>query len=164
MQNPIISVVSAALASICTLTGRAALAAGNHAETDMTQVIKDYRELNATVQMVQSVLDTYSRAMEERSVEIMEQAVIVDDFSTIESGYPNWTWADFRDNHLAVEMQAFKDVDTRLSTVRRMSLEEALEFINDDELVEVTPAAIRLRKRTLDHSDRRREEKRRAAS
>lgn len=59
--------------------------------------------------------------------------------------------------------QAFKDVDTRLSTVRRMSLEEALEFINDDELVEVTPTAIRLRKRTLDHSDRRREEKKRAS-
>ncbi len=60
--------------------------------------------------------------------------------------------------------QAFKDVDTRLNAVRKMGLEEALEFINDDELVEVTPTAIRLRKRTLDHSDRRREEKRRAAS
>ncbi len=55
--------------------------------------------------------------------------------------------------------QAFKEIDTRLNAVRRLSLEEALEFINADELVEVTPEAIRLRKRLLNHSDRRRAEK-----
>jgi len=55
--------------------------------------------------------------------------------------------------------QAFKDVDTRLNAARKMSLEEALEYVNADELVEVTPVAIRLRKRTLDHGLRRREEK-----
>ena len=37
----------------------------------------------------------------------------------------------------------------RLVPFRELSLEQALEFINDDELVEVTPQAIRLRKRTL---------------
>ena len=37
----------------------------------------------------------------------------------------------------------------RLVPVKEMSLEQALEFIADDELVEVTPAAIRLRKRVL---------------
>ena len=37
-----------------------------------------------------------------------------------------------------------------------MSLEEALEFINDDELVEITPDDIRLRKRYLTNLDRRR--------
>jgi len=36
-----------------------------------------------------------------------------------------------------------------------MSLEEALEFINDDELVEVTPDNIRLRKRFLTEIERR---------
>jgi GTP-binding protein len=55
---------------------------------------------------------------------------------------------------------ATKDVDTKLNAVRKMTLEEALEFINSDELVEVTPVAIRLRKRVLDHSDRKRIEKR----
>ena len=55
--------------------------------------------------------------------------------------------------------QAFKDVDTRLAVPRKMGLEEALEYINDDELVEVTPGAIRLRKRLLDHNDRKRDEK-----
>nr|WP_210423917.1 ribosome-dependent GTPase TypA [Dickeya sp. CFBP 2040] len=38
----------------------------------------------------------------------------------------------------------------------RMSLEQALEFIDDDELVEVTPNSIRLRKRHLTENDRRR--------
>ncbi|GAB4511633.1 MAG: translational GTPase TypA [Haliangiales bacterium] len=42
---------------------------------------------------------------------------------------------------------------------RDMSLEAALEFIGPDELVEVTPKAIRLRKRVLDHNDRKRHEK-----
>jgi GTP-binding protein len=41
-----------------------------------------------------------------------------------------------------------------------LTLEEALEFINDDELVEVTPKAIRLRKRVLDHNLRKASEKR----
>jgi len=36
-----------------------------------------------------------------------------------------------------------------------MSLEQALEFIEDDELVEVTPKEIRLRKRFLTESDRK---------
>jgi GTP-binding protein len=44
-----------------------------------------------------------------------------------------------------------------------MSLEEALEHINHDELVEVTPKSIRLRKLQLDENDRKRAEKQRAA-
>ena len=47
-----------------------------------------------------------------------------------------------------------------LTPPRVMSLEEALEFINPDELVEVTPKAIRLRKRILDHNLRKANEKR----
>ncbi len=43
---------------------------------------------------------------------------------------------------------------------RRFGLEDALEFIEDDELVEVTPRSIRLRKRILDHSLRRKQERR----
>ncbi|VDZ81767.1 GTP-binding protein [Salmonella bongori] len=38
----------------------------------------------------------------------------------------------------------------------KMSLEQALEFIDDDELVEVTPQSIRIRKRHLTENDRRR--------
>ena len=48
----------------------------------------------------------------------------------------------------------------RLIPPRRMSLEQALEFICEDELVEVTPENIRLRKRTLDNSQRMKEQNR----
>jgi GTP-binding protein len=41
------------------------------------------------------------------------------------------------------------DEAIRLTPHRQLNLEQAIEFIDDDELVEVTPAAIRLRKRVL---------------
>jgi GTP-binding protein len=41
------------------------------------------------------------------------------------------------------------DEAVRLIPFRELSLEQALEFINTDELVEVTPQSIRLRKRIL---------------
>ena len=43
------------------------------------------------------------------------------------------------------------------------TLEQALAYIADDELVEVTPKSIRLRKKLLDPNDRRKEERRREA-
>ena len=46
-----------------------------------------------------------------------------------------------------------------LTPPRELSLEEALAFIEDDELLEVTPKTLRLRKRLLDHNDRKRSEK-----
>ena len=46
-----------------------------------------------------------------------------------------------------------------LSPPREMTLEAALEFINADELVEVTPESIRIRKTILDHNERKRAEK-----
>ena len=48
------------------------------------------------------------------------------------------------------------DEAMKLVPARVFSLEDALEFINDDELVEITPDAIRLRKRYLTNLDRRR--------
>jgi GTP-binding protein len=48
------------------------------------------------------------------------------------------------------------DEAVRLTTPIRMSLEQAIAYIDDDELVEVTPAAIRLRKRFLDPHERKR--------
>jgi GTP-binding protein len=41
------------------------------------------------------------------------------------------------------------DEAIRIVPPRKLSLEQAIEFINDDELVEVTPKTIRLRKRIL---------------
>jgi GTP-binding protein len=51
------------------------------------------------------------------------------------------------------------DEAIRLIPPRRLGLEQAIEFINDDELVEVTPQSIRLRKTVLDHNVRKRYEK-----
>jgi GTP-binding protein len=49
-----------------------------------------------------------------------------------------------------------KDESIRLTPPRRMTLEQAIAYIEDDELVEVTPKAIRLRKRFLDPHERKR--------
>jgi GTP-binding protein len=49
---------------------------------------------------------------------------------------------------------AGSDEALRLVTPRTMSLEQCLEFLADDELLEVTPKNLRLRKRILDHSQR----------
>jgi GTP-binding protein len=51
---------------------------------------------------------------------------------------------------------AGKDDNVQLTPPIRMSLEQALEFIEDDELVEVTPKGIRLRKKHLTENDRKR--------
>jgi GTP-binding protein len=78
-----------------------------------------------------------------------------------------------RDNDLVVNPSKAKkltnirttsaDEKLFLTPPRVFTLESALEFINQDELVEVTPAAIRLRKRALDHNERKRLEKARDA-
>jgi GTP-binding protein len=52
------------------------------------------------------------------------------------------------------------DENFRMPPAEEMSLERAIEFIEDDELVEVTPKSIRLRKRQLDESDRIKSRKR----
>ena len=55
---------------------------------------------------------------------------------------------------------AGKDEAMLLIPPRKMSLEQAIAYIEDDELVEVTPSAVRLRKRHLDPNERKRAEKR----
>ena len=59
---------------------------------------------------------------------------------------------------------AGKDEALLLTPPRRMSLEQAIAYVEDDELVEVTPAAIRLRKRFLDAHTRRRSERKAEAA
>lgn len=48
------------------------------------------------------------------------------------------------------------DVAKRLNSTVRFSLEEALAFISDDELVEITPQSLRIRKMALSALDRKR--------
>jgi len=56
-----------------------------------------------------------------------------------------------------------KEEGTRVKTPREVTLEGALEYVQDDELVEVTPHAVRMRKRVLDLGERRRAARRSAA-
>ncbi|HEX8241724.1 MAG TPA: translational GTPase TypA [Allosphingosinicella sp.] len=57
-----------------------------------------------------------------------------------------------------------KDESIRLTPPRRMTLEQAIAYIQDDELVEVTPRAIRLRKRHLDPHERKRQSRKAEAA
>ena len=57
---------------------------------------------------------------------------------------------------------AGNDENIQLTPPIKFSLENALEFINDDELVEITPKSIRLRKKFLSEGERRRDVRRRA--
>ncbi|ERT57099.1 MULTISPECIES: translational GTPase TypA [Megasphaera] len=57
--------------------------------------------------------------------------------------------------HLSNTRSSASDEALRLTPPRIMSLEQALEWVNDDELVEVTPKSIRLRKAILDKHDRK---------
>ncbi len=61
-----------------------------------------------------------------------------------------------REKQLTNIRAAGKDDNVMLTPPIKMSLEQALEFIEDDELVEVTPKGIRLRKKHLTESDRKR--------
>jgi GTP-binding protein len=56
-----------------------------------------------------------------------------------------------------------KDEAVRLTPIVPMTLEQAIAYIEDDELVEVTPLSIRLRKRVLDPNDRKRSERTRSS-
>lgn len=56
-----------------------------------------------------------------------------------------------------------KDENVNLTPPMKMSLEKAMAYITDEELVEVTPESIRLRKRWLDPNERKRQERKREA-
>ncbi|GGA64532.1 translational GTPase TypA [Salinicoccus roseus] len=74
-----------------------------------------------------------------------------------------------RDNDLTVNItkvkaannirSATKEQTTTMKKPRVLTLEEALEFINEDELVEVTPETVRLRKKILGKSEREKSQK-----
>ncbi len=75
-----------------------------------------------------------------------------------------------RDNDLTVNIvktkhatnvrSATKDQTTTMKKPRILTLEESLEYLNDDEYCEITPESIRLRKKILNKSERERSEKR----
>src|SRR5699024_1503679 len=60
-----------------------------------------------------------------------------------------------REKHLTNMRTANKDQTATINKTKEMSLEEALEYIADDEYCEVTPVSIRLRKKILNQSERK---------
>ncbi len=61
--------------------------------------------------------------------------------------------------HLTNMRNNIREINQRLVTPREMSLDQYIEYLADDELLEVTPKNLRIRKRILDHSTRKREAK-----
>jgi GTP-binding protein len=56
--------------------------------------------------------------------------------------------------HLTNMRQSNRDIEVRLTPPRQMSLDESIEYLAEDELLEVTPVAYRIRKRILDTEER----------
>jgi GTP-binding protein len=59
-----------------------------------------------------------------------------------------------KQKHLTNMRSSNKDIEIRLTPPREMSLDEAVEYLADDELLEVTPQTYRIRKRILDSEER----------
>lgn len=85
----------------------------------------------------------------EAGVEVYEGMVIGETFNESDI-----TINVCKKKHLTNMRSSNKDIEYRLSTPRNLSLDEALEFLADDELLEVTPAVFRIRKRILDTEER----------
>ncbi|WP_414043493.1 translational GTPase TypA [Macrococcus animalis] len=120
------------------------------------------RRNGVLVSMDKGVASTYAiLALEDRGVNFMEPGTEVYEGMIVGE--------NSRDNDLTVNItkvkaannirSATKEQTTTMKKPRNLTLEEALEYLNDDELVEVTPESIRLRKKTLDKSQREREQK-----
>lgn len=62
--------------------------------------------------------------------------------------------------HLTNMRNSIQDIEIRLTTPQEMSLDMCIEYLSDDELLEVTPASLRIRKQTLDRQERARQTKR----
>ncbi len=64
-----------------------------------------------------------------------------------------------RKKHLTNMRSSRGDMEIRLTTPRQMSIDEAIEFLADDELLEVTPLSFRVRKSILNTDERGKQQK-----
>lgn len=62
--------------------------------------------------------------------------------------------------HLTNMRESTRDIEVRLKSAREMSLDEAIEYLADDELLEVTPQNLRIRKAVLNNHERGKQQKR----
>ena len=62
--------------------------------------------------------------------------------------------------HLTNMRNSIRDIEIRLTTPQEMSLDRCIEYLSDDELLEVTPKSLRIRKHILDRHERGQQTKR----
>jgi GTP-binding protein len=117
------------------------------------------RKAGVLISLETGAVTTYAlKELAERGVMFVEPGDKV--YSGLIAGEHN------RDNDLTINVTRLKHLDNMraaskeatvvLKAPRKLSLENALEYIEDDEYVEVTPKSIRLRKKLLNENDRKR--------
>ncbi|SUM32512.1 GTPase [Staphylococcus gallinarum] len=121
------------------------------------------RRNGALVSMDQGQASSYAiMGLEDRGTNFMEpgtevyEGMIVGEHNRENDLTVNIT----KEKHQTNVRSATKDQTVTMKRPRVLTLEEALQFINDDELVEVTPESIRIRKTILEKSAREKESKR----
>lgn len=140
----------------------------NHTFDSYKPVVKNWepgRRNGALVSINQGQSTTYSlQSVEQRGqlfigagVEVYE-GMIVGQSSRERDIAVNVT----KGKNLTNTRAAGKDHAAAIKTPKKMTLEEAIEFLNDDEYCEVTPKSIRLRKKILNTSERQKADKKRA--
>ncbi|MDD7746918.1 MAG: translational GTPase TypA, partial [Lactobacillus johnsonii] len=139
----------------------------NHTFDSYKPVVKNWepgRRNGALVSINQGQSTTYSlQSVEQRGelfigagVEVYE-GMIVGQSSRERDIAVNVT----KGKNLTNTRAAGKDHSASIKTPKTMTLEEAIEFLNDDEYCEVTPESIRLRKKILNTNERKKADKKR---
>ncbi len=132
----------------------------NHSFSQYEPVVKGYvggRRQGVLVSLDNGKASTYSILhLEDRGVIFVEPGtevyggMIVGEHNRDNDLTVNIT----KEKHLTNIRSAHKDQTSIIRKTRKLSLEEAIQFLNDDEYCEVTPTSIRLRKKTLNKSER----------
>ena len=130
----------------------------NHTFDSYKPVVKNWepgRRNGALVSINQGQSTTYSlQSVEQREV---YEGMIVGQSSRERDIAVNVT----KGKNLTNTRAAGKDHSASIKTPKTMTLEEAIEFLNDDEYCEVTPESIRLRKKILNTNERKKADKKR---
>src|SRR5699024_1452543 len=138
----------------------------NHTFSHYGPLVKDYvsgRREGALVALENGKTSAYGILhLEDRGTIILEPGVEVYAGMIVgeHTGENDLTVNSKREKHLTNRRSANKDQTSVMRKTREMSLEEAIQYLNDDEYCEVTPDSIRLRKKILDKGERERASKR----
>ena len=116
------------------------------------------RKLGVLVSMAEGLTTAYSLgAIEDRGILFVEPRTKVYEGMIVGEANKEFDLAInvVKEKQMTNMRSSSKDQTTVLKRPRSLSLEGCLEFINDDELVEITPYSIRLRKKILDTVERK---------